>query len=341
MIGKGPLPPSATSKLRDPDIDYTMERYFWDISGRRHKKEVDDLDSDFKSVVEKALNAIKAAAKNASMYKLDLKKVFNDFDINGDGFLDPKEMAEVFLSLGVEIDIEAMDALFHHFDPDGSGRVHYGEFMWAFFNRRKLTRQYKRQKDKMTETELRHYFHLADTNGNGRLSPHEFQKLLNMIGIKMSDQEIELLISRFDADDDGDIDLDEFKNFIDAEVNELENSINGKQSFSTTLMSELPKPRGKPYHGLRKFMTQKAEKVEDERSKIHATYPESKKIHTTENNDICDTDIYKKLEKSLEKSTSHENRDQVDVLWMTRMLQAQAKVENRLGKKYYALGEGA
>ena len=27
-------------------------------------------------------------------------------------------------------------SIFRHFDPNESGSVHYGEFVWAFFNRR-------------------------------------------------------------------------------------------------------------------------------------------------------------------------------------------------------------
>ena len=48
------------------------------------------------------------------------------------------------LSLDVQLTTEALVHLFHHFDPNESGSVHYGEFLWAFFNRRDLARRWKR-----------------------------------------------------------------------------------------------------------------------------------------------------------------------------------------------------
>lgn len=64
-----------------------------------------------------------------------------------------------------------------HFDPNDSGSVHFGEFVWAFFNRRKMVRQWKRNTEKMTEAQIKEKFHMADTNGNGRLSPKEFKRV--------------------------------------------------------------------------------------------------------------------------------------------------------------------
>ena len=44
--------------------------------------------------------------------------------------------------------------IYSHFDPNGSGSVHYGEFLWAFFNRRRLMKQWKTAQKKMTKTEI-------------------------------------------------------------------------------------------------------------------------------------------------------------------------------------------
>lgn len=111
VLGQGPLHPNATSSLKDPRVESTLRRYYWDSAGRRHLRDgVDDTDET--SLVEKALEAIRRAAANITSFKLDLKAVFEEFDTSGDGFLSPPEMAQAFLSLGVQLDVESMVAIF-------------------------------------------------------------------------------------------------------------------------------------------------------------------------------------------------------------------------------------
>ena len=76
-----------------------------------------------------------------------------------------------------------------------------------------MVRQWKRQTDNLTETQIRERFHQADTNGNGRLTPKEFKKLLHKFGIEMTEENLQILISRFDVDGDGEIDLNEFRKY--------------------------------------------------------------------------------------------------------------------------------
>lgn len=111
LLGPGPLHPNATSSLKDPRIEQTVRKYYWDSAGRRHIRDgIDDTGGE--SLVEKAMDAIRRAAANISAFKLDLKAVFERFDTSGDGFLSPPEMAEAFLSMGVPLDVESMKAIF-------------------------------------------------------------------------------------------------------------------------------------------------------------------------------------------------------------------------------------
>lgn len=132
-----------------------------------------------------------------------------------------------------------------HFDPNDSGTVHFGEFVWAFFNRRGLVRQWKRKTEGMTEAAIKTKFHLADVNGDGRLNPKEFKKLLKSFGMEMSVADIEILIDRFDLDNDGDIDLHEFRAFIESEQKNLFETENAGASKSKAL----PPPRSQLYKG--------------------------------------------------------------------------------------------
>jgi hypothetical protein len=63
------------------------------------------------SSVEYALETIHKAVEIKSN-KLNLKKLFQQFDRSGDGFLTLSEMAEAFLHLGVHLDVEELTAVF-------------------------------------------------------------------------------------------------------------------------------------------------------------------------------------------------------------------------------------
>lgn len=113
VLGEGPLHPNATSGLKDPRMELTMQHYYWDSAGRRHAKPAGGSeDEGNESLIEKAMEAIRKAAANVSAFKLDLKTIFEQFDTSGDGFLSPPEMAEAFISMGVKLDAESMIAIF-------------------------------------------------------------------------------------------------------------------------------------------------------------------------------------------------------------------------------------
>lgn len=71
----------------------------------------------------------------------------------------------------------------------------------------------------LSKREIETKFRLADTSGNGRLSEREFKKLLMSFGIKLSAIDQDLLVRRFDVDGDGELDLREFQEFIDKDIN--------------------------------------------------------------------------------------------------------------------------
>lgn len=111
LLGYGPLPPNATSAIKDPRIENATAQYSWDVHGRRHKKKVN---SDETSIMDVAMAAIRTAASNASLYKLDLKRVFDDIDVSGDGHITIDEMGQAFELMGVTLDDLTLDALFRY-----------------------------------------------------------------------------------------------------------------------------------------------------------------------------------------------------------------------------------
>jgi Ca2+-binding EF-hand superfamily protein len=222
VIGHGPLPVEATTSFKDPRVESALSRYYWDSMGRRHKREADMEDGT--SAVAHALEAIKKAASSASSYKLDLRQIFKDMDTSGDGYVTYDELRDALqiLSTGntdpkLRFGDETCKILFEHFDPNDSGSINYGEFLWSFFNRRTLVRQWTRQTKGMTHSQIRTIFHTCDLNGDGVLAPREFKKLLTSLNIHVSDPELETLIDQFDKDGDGRLDLYEFLSFMESE----------------------------------------------------------------------------------------------------------------------------
>ena len=86
---------------------------------------------------------------------------------------------------------------------------------------RNMVRQWKRHTEGYSDEELRSKFHQYDINGDGRLNHKEFKNLLINFGIKMSDSEQDILMNKFDNDEDGDIDMHEFFTFVENEKNNL------------------------------------------------------------------------------------------------------------------------
>lgn len=112
VLGKGPLPPEATTSQKDPRVEDTIAQYYWDKSGRRHRKDKRDMAE--KTLVEHAMAIIKrwSAASASSAYKLNLKNVFREMDTSGDGQIVKAEMVEAFAQLGINLDLPSIDALF-------------------------------------------------------------------------------------------------------------------------------------------------------------------------------------------------------------------------------------
>jgi calcium-binding protein CML len=284
---------------------------------------------------------------------------------------------------------------------------------FAFYS---LVRQWKRKTDGMTEAAIKTKFHLADVNGDGRLNPKEFKKLLKTFGMEIAPADVEILIERFDVDNDGDIDLHEFRAFIESEQKNLfetsaavasksallpppkstsyrsgareggyadDSGIGmarprtagaSRASQSVASSRELPprRPASAPRSRLnatapgviesspnRRYGTGSLDRsvgfdVDEEPSgpeKIsHKTYPrqgDHRQLSTIEETtgEFADTlgsdrvgmtvAEMPAMAKSSGAAGSALEED-VDVLWVARMLQAQAEVESRIGKRYYS-----
>ena len=78
-------------------------------------------------------------------------------------------------------------------------------------------RKSRELQDKMAEimgSELESVFAAIDTDGNGHLDDQELKKAFEDIGKPISDEKLEIAMKTIDANHDGKISLDEFKNIV-------------------------------------------------------------------------------------------------------------------------------
>lgn len=98
---------------------------------------------------------------------------------------------------------------------------HLLSLILSYDRNRSLVRQWKRCTNGFTNAQLRQRFHQYDVGGDGKLNHIEFQRLLKCLGISLRGSELDALMSRFDADNDGSIDMHEFFAFMESEVVQL------------------------------------------------------------------------------------------------------------------------
>jgi hypothetical protein len=110
VLGPGPLPADATSRIKNPRMEKTLQSFHWDEHGRRQLRRPEDVSPG--SDIEKALCLLKKAAMNTSLYKLNLKKVFHDMDISGDGFVSLSEMHKFLATIGLKMEDRLINVLF-------------------------------------------------------------------------------------------------------------------------------------------------------------------------------------------------------------------------------------
>ncbi|PKU71850.1 calmodulin-like [Dendrobium catenatum] len=128
-----------------------------------------------------------------------LKEVFNLFDKNGDGFITSEELGTVMRSLGQNPTELQLKNTISEFDADKNNAIDFPEFLNLMTS-----------KTKETEKELREAFNIFDKDQDGFISAAELRQVMANLGQKLSDEELNEMISQIDMDGDGQISYDEF-----------------------------------------------------------------------------------------------------------------------------------
>lgn len=129
------------------------------------------------------------------------KDAFTLFCVDEDGSICSKELGLILKSLGQNPTNAELQDMINEVDADGSGRLDFPEFLLMMANQVRQTE---------SEEEIRESFRVFDKDGNGFISTHELRHVLNNLGEKLNDLEIEEIICDIDIDGDGQINYQEF-----------------------------------------------------------------------------------------------------------------------------------
>jgi Ca2+-binding EF-hand superfamily protein len=215
-LGEGPLPSRTLDAPRQRKrLLREKSKYAYDAHGRRLPRKLLGK-SRTGPPVEAALNKLRDAAMDNSMHYLEIRELFDRFDIERNNYLSRAEMVAAVKSLGIETNEKETNALIDHFDANGNGKIHYSEFSFAFFNRRGLINKWRmvRGPGMRSEAAIMSIFRKYDFDGSGKLEKDEFERCLVDMGIVLPPLEFQILAERFDTDKDGFVQPKEFLAFM-------------------------------------------------------------------------------------------------------------------------------
>lgn len=133
-----------------------------------------------------------------------LRKAFDMFDREKRGCIHTNMVSTILRTLGQSFEEKELQALIKEIDADGSGEVEFDEFLT-------LTAKFLVEEDtEAMQEELREAFRMYDKEGNGYIPTSALREILRALDDKLTNDELEEMISEIDTDNSGTVDFDEF-----------------------------------------------------------------------------------------------------------------------------------
>ena len=136
----------------------------------------------------------------------EIKEAFNLFDTDKSGTIDVQEFKDALNNLGLDDNNGAFVQLLDNIDANKSGKVDFDEFVNL------LT---VHGSDLTTKEDLERVFtyFLGDDKGD-KIDINHLRDVCELLGEKLSDEELEEMIFRADVDKDGKVSFDEYYNIM-------------------------------------------------------------------------------------------------------------------------------
>merc|ERR1719336_1678117 len=148
------------------------------------------------------LNAIRKTVR-------DVQMAFRQFDRDGNGSIDKRELTQALQSSGGNFTQQDIDAIFAAADSDGNGEIDYEEFIALMCpSASDIVEKFRSKYTTMNDVKAA--FKRFDRNGDGALSKEELSAAMKSSGDSYSDVEVNAIFSLGDVDGDGEITLEEF-----------------------------------------------------------------------------------------------------------------------------------
>ena len=146
--------------------------------------------------------------KNLNHQKVDeASNLYCQIDYNNDGKVEEKEfvnhLKEIIEKTGEKADENYLTRVFENIDIDKSGTVEYSEFVAAAIDKEIV----------LNDNNLKDGFDFFDKNKNGLISIEDLQVVFKKYK-GFSQEEFNSIISDVDADENNEIDFQEFKNVM-------------------------------------------------------------------------------------------------------------------------------
>ena len=125
------------------------------------------------------------------------KEQFARFDTNGDGRIHGVELGPLMESLGLETSAREVKTFLMAVDTDRNGSIDFEEFTTMMIK-------------KVKQGPLRIAFRALDKNGDGYITKEEFRQGMEAAGMRISDVELDCMMTRADLDGDGKISYEDF-----------------------------------------------------------------------------------------------------------------------------------
>lgn len=163
----------------------------------------------------------------------ELRGIFNTFDDDGSGTITAQEFQYALTKMNVYLPKNEVRDMIWEYDTDGDCNLDFDEFL------KLISRMDPRVGQ---EIEINKAFKLFDKNRDGFISRTEIVDALTHFGIAATDDEVEMLVSITDDNEDGKISHAEFRNILfDAAAPEM--PLGAVAASSKPGSPNLPTPR--------------------------------------------------------------------------------------------------